>query len=258
MEYDDPEERIRELERGISDQSPRPTPQDQPPPNYQQWAPQDQPPQGWAGYTPTNQPWPAAPMVVKRNAFRGWVWLAVGLGAIGPVIAAIVIFFGSATPFTPAPQLHTADGLTGLIDSVRGEFGDTTGYELVVYPDYAIIDRASPTNEHAQQNFIYRGDWEQWAPDTMVSPFDHLVDLSQFDAAGVSTTLAEAAQLLDIDDATTTYLIIASSGGSGIDIFRKDGPAPNVKLTIHVTAPASGWIDINPDGSVVTLHPPGG
>lgn len=197
-------------------------------------------------------------MVVKRNPFRVWVWLAVALGAIGPVIAAIVIFSGSATPFTSAPELHTADGLTGLMASVRDEFGDTTGYELVVYPDYAILDRASPTNEHAQQNFIYRGDWEKWSSDSMVSPLDHLVDLSQFDAAGVSTTLAEAAQLLDIDDATTTYLIVAGSGSSGPDVFRKDGPAPNVKLTIHVTAPASGWIEINPDGSVIALYPPGG
>jgi hypothetical protein len=45
---------------------------------------------------------------------------------------------------TPPKQLQSLKGLTGLIEQAQKEFGDTMGYRLVVYPDYAVLDRADP------------------------------------------------------------------------------------------------------------------
>ena len=171
---------------------------------------------------------------------------AVAVGVVLPLVIGLVVYFSVANPFATEPELHSADGLTDLVASVRDHFGDATGYQLVVYPDYAILSRRSPTNEHAEQNFIYRGDeWRKWAPDSELGSLDHLADLGRFDAAGVSAALASAAGQLDINDATGTYLIVAGDGSG------------DLRMTVYVSAPASGRVDITPDGGVRELHRPG-
>ncbi len=45
---------------------------------------------------------------------------------------------------TPPTQLHSVGGLTGLMEQTRKRFGNTTGFRLVVYPTYAVLDRADP------------------------------------------------------------------------------------------------------------------
>ena len=45
---------------------------------------------------------------------------------------------------TPPKQLHSLGGLTGLIEQMKQKFGDTNGYRLIVYPDYASLDRPDP------------------------------------------------------------------------------------------------------------------
>ena len=150
----------------------------------------------------------------------------------------------SAAPKGPA-QLHTADGLNGLLTTIRQRFGDTMGYRLVVYPDYADIDRASPTNEHVIQDFMYRdGAWKNWAPDTSKSPLDFLADLGQFNAAAVAGQMANPPPSIDITDPTKSYLVVEGADGGGID------------LQIHNNAPGTGFMMLNPDGSVKQLYPP--
>ena len=72
--------------------------------------------------------------------------------------------------------LVPADGLTGLLATVRDKFGDTMGFRLVVYPDYAVMDRVSPNNVHVKQSFMYRdGEWKSWAPDMTATTLDKLI-----------------------------------------------------------------------------------
>src|SRR6516162_4297668 len=47
----------------------------------------------------------------------------------------------SASAAAGPTQLHTVDGLNGLFGTIRSQFGDTMGYRLVVYPDYAVLTR---------------------------------------------------------------------------------------------------------------------
>ena len=51
---------------------------------------------------------------------------------------------------TPPKQLHSLGGLTGLVEQMKQKFGDTKGYRLIVYPDYASLDRPDPNDDRRQ------------------------------------------------------------------------------------------------------------
>ena len=85
----------------------------------------------------------------------------------------------SASTAAGPTQLHTTDGLSGLLATMRSRFGDTMGFQLVVYPAYAVAERVDPKNSHVEQDFMYRdGQWNGWGADTTTSSFDVLADLS--------------------------------------------------------------------------------
>lgn len=148
------------------------------------------------------------------------------------------------TPKGPA-QLHTVEGLGGLLDTLRSKFGDTMGFQLVVYPDYAIVERADPTNSHVVQDFMYRGgQWNSWGSDTTASSFDVLADLGAFDVGAVAATLAGAPQALGAPPGSNSYLIIEGAEGGALE------------LAIHSVEPGTGFMEVNPDGSVKEIHPP--
>ena len=153
------------------------------------------------------------------------------------------------TPTQSAPagpgQLHTVEGLSGLLDTIRSKFGDTMGFQLLLYPEYATIERVDPTNSHVEQDFLYRdGQWTSWGPGTTTSSFDVLADLSAFNADAVAATLAGAPQALGAPNGGKTYLIVEGVEGGGLE------------LSIHSADPGTGFMEVNPDGSVKEIHPP--
>jgi len=151
---------------------------------------------------------------------------------------------------TPPRQLQTLGGLTGLIEQMKQKFGDTMGYRLVIYPDYASLDRADPADDRRSLNYSYRGGWD----DPTASPKSGdatAVDLSKFDAKAVVGVLRGAPETLNIKpaDVKSTYLIIEPS---------KDLTAPGtVSISIYVSSDfGSGYIELNPDGSVKQVNYP--
>ncbi len=155
----------------------------------------------------------------------------------------------ASTTATSAPagptELHTKEGLSGLLDTMRNRFGETMGFQLVVYPAYAVTERVDPNNSHVEQDFMYRdGQWKGWGSDTTTSSFDVLADLSAFNVDAVAATLASAPQSLGAPDGRQTYLIVEGAEGGGLE------------LSIHSAAPGTGFMEVNPDGSVKEIHPP--
>ncbi len=157
----------------------------------------------------------------------------------------------AAGPSASAPagptQLHTVDGLNGLFGTIRSKFGDTMGYRLVVYPDYAVLTREDAQNPRHQKEYLYRGStWQDWGSESRATSFDFVADLGKFDVAAVIAKLNRAPQALNITDVKSTYLIIEGAEGGAV----------------HLSAYASsnigdsGYIELNPDGSVKQLHPP--
>ena len=64
------------------------------------------------------------------------------------------------TVLTPPKQLQSLGGLNGLLEQIRQRFGDTTGYSLTIYPEYAVLSRADPTDERRKLSYTYRGGFD--------------------------------------------------------------------------------------------------
>jgi serine/threonine-protein kinase len=119
------------------------------------------------------------------------------------------------------------------------------GFQLVAYPDYAVLERVSPTNSHVEQDFMYRGgQWNSWGADTTTSSLDVLADLSAFNADAVAATMAGAPQALGAPDGSQMYLIVEGAEGGGVE------------LAVHSAAPGTGFMQVNPDGSIKKVFPP--
>ena len=59
-------------------------------------------------------------------------------------------------------------------------FGDTMGYSLTIYPDYAVLSRPDPKDERRKLSYSYRGGFDD--PSTSAKGDDDvLVDLAAFD-----------------------------------------------------------------------------
>jgi hypothetical protein len=156
---------------------------------------------------------------------------------------------------TPPKQLQSLNGLTGLIDQTRKKFGDTMGYNLVVYPDYAVIDRVDPNDNRRKISYTYRGGCGNPSGDGAAGSDDVLVDLSKFDDAAVVGVLRGAPQTLGIkqSDVKTTYLIFAPT----TDPATPGALAVSVYVSRYVSSDfGSGYIELDGQGNVSGVHPP--
>jgi Domain of unknown function (DUF1707) len=120
----------------------------------------------------------------------------------------------TTTPTTtppPAPlDLLSLGGLSGLIAQVRTTFGDTMGYELVVYPDHASITRPDSVNAHKTVEYVYGdGRWSSSGSET--PPEEATVgDLGKFDVQAVIAALRAAPHTLQMTGAKPDEMAIES------------------------------------------------
>lgn len=152
---------------------------------------------------------------------------------------------------TPPKQLHSLGGLTGLIEQMKQRFGDTNGYRLIVYPDYASLTRPDPTEERRELNYTYRGGWDD--PTSTSKTSDAVeVDLSKFDAKAVVGVLRGAPETLGMkpDDIKSTYLSIDPS---------TDPTTPGaLSIDVYLSSDyGSGYIELAGDGTVKQINYPG-
>jgi hypothetical protein len=157
-----------------------------------------------------------------------------------------------AKVITAPRQLHSLGGLTGLVEQMQQRFGDTMGYRLIIYPEYAVLDRADPSDERRQLSYTYRGGWGD--PSTSAkSDDDRLVDVGKFDIKAVVGLLRGAPETLGIKpgDVTSTYLNIDPS---------RDPTTPDaISIDVYVSSDfGSGYIQLADDGTVKQVNYPGG
>ena len=153
---------------------------------------------------------------------------------------------------TPPKQLHSLGGLTGLIEQMKQKFRDTNGYRLIVYPDYASLDRPDPQDDRRQLSYTYRGGWGD--PTTSAkSDDDRLVDLGKFDVKTVVGVMRGAPETLCMKpaDVKSTYL--------SIDPSRDPTTPDGVSIDVYVSSDfGSEYIQLAGDGSVKQIYYPGG
>ena len=113
------------------------------------------------------------------------------------------------------------------------------GYRLVVYPDYASLERPDPNEERRQLSYTYRGGWGD-PSSSAKSDDDVLVDLGKFDPTAVIGVLRGAPETLGIkpDDVSSTYLIV--------DPTRDPITPGELSLSIYVSSDyGSGYIELD-------------
>ncbi len=151
---------------------------------------------------------------------------------------------------TPPKQLQSLGGLSGLFEQMRQKFGDTTGFRLVIYPEYAVVDRPDTRDDRRELSYTYRGGFDD--PSTSSKDSDaRVVDLAAFDTKAVVGVLRGAPETLGIkpEDVTSTYLVIEPGD---------DPTAPGVlEVSIYVSSDfGGGYIALNPDASVKRINYP--
>ncbi len=154
---------------------------------------------------------------------------------------------------TPPRQLMSLGGLTGLFEQMRQKFGDTTGYELNIYGDYASLTRPDPREPRRTLRYDYRGGWDH-PDDSSGSHADHVVDLAKFDVKTIIGILRGAPETLGIkaSEVKNTYLFIKPSED-------KTAPPDTVQIDISVSGEfQNGSIYVNPDGTPIRTSYPSG
>jgi len=156
-----------------------------------------------------------------------------------------------AKVLTPPRQLHSLGGLNGLLEQMKQKWADTMGYSLTVYADYASLQRPDPGDERRVLQYVYRGGWG----DPSMSAKDDrdvLVDLGAFDAPIVVGIMRGAPETLGIEaeDVDNIYLSIDPSSD-------ETAPPGAIDLAIYVSSEfGSGYIELNPDGTVKQINYP--
>lgn len=132
----------------------------------------------------------------------------------------------------------TVGGLSGLIAQIRTKFGDTIGYELLVYPERAVITRPDSVNAHKTVEFTYMHGG--WITGSGSKPFDTTVgDIGKFDVQAVISALRAAPQTLHVDGGYPDYISIDSA---------EDG---TLRIALNITNGYTGrYLWVNADGSV--------
>jgi hypothetical protein len=129
-------------------------------------------------------------------------------------------------------QLHTLGGMTGLLEQMRQRFGDTTGIELAIFPDSAMLFRPDPADP--QQKLLYRfnAGWGDPTPRPRDEE-DDVADLGAFDVKAVADVLRGAPETLgvapdDVSEIVVDIDHIADPAGPGaldllVKVDRKSG-----------------------------------
>lgn len=146
---------------------------------------------------------------------------------------------------TPPRQLHSLGGLTGLLEQTRKRFGDTMGYRLVIYPEYASLDRVDPADDRRVLAYTYRGGWGDATSSAKSIADVSVVDLSKFDAKTAVGIMRGAPETLGLkqSDVKSMYLIVDPA---------KDPTTPAaLSLSLYVSSDyGGGYLVFAGDGTI--------
>jgi hypothetical protein len=157
-----------------------------------------------------------------------------------------------AKVLTPPRQLHSLGGLTGLFEQMKTKFGDTTGYGLTIYSDYASLERQDPTEPRRTLRYSYRGGWDD-PSETSTSSDAKVVDLQPVDIPGLVGLVRGAPEEFGIkaDEVETTYIDIKPNSDM-------TAPPGSIEISIYVSPKFgnSGYMELNGDLTVKRMSYP--
>ena len=118
---------------------------------------------------------------------------------------------------------------------------------MVIYPEYAVLDRVDPSDERRKVSYTYRGGWVD-ATSTSAKSDD---DVGKFDPTAIVGVFRGAPETLGIKPADVTSSYINLDPGS-------DPTAPDpLTVTVYVSSDfGSGYIEMAGDGTVKQINYP--
>ena len=158
-----------------------------------------------------------------------------------------------AKVLTPPRQLHSLGGLTGLFEQMRTKFGDTNGYDLTIYPDYASLERPDPTEPPARASLLLprrmgRSDRDQHGHRR---PARRPGEVRHPDARRRHAEARRRHSASSADEVKTLYINIEPNGDM-------TAPPDSIEISIYVSPQFgnSGYIVMNGDGSIKHVNYP--
>ena len=155
-----------------------------------------------------------------------------------------------ATVLTPPRQLQSLGGLTGLFEQMRQKFGDTKGYSISIFEDYASLERPDPNEPRRALSFYYRGGWDD-PNETSVSSDDKVVDLGAFDIPKIVGLIRGAPESVGINPTEVKSTHVSIEPNSDIT-----APPGSIEISVYVTPKFgnSGYLSLNGDGTVKRIN----
>jgi len=156
---------------------------------------------------------------------------------------------GEATPSGAGSTYSlTRAGVRGFIAQYRARFATTQVVDLVLYPDYAVV-QVPQAGGRRHAGFLYRANegWTDFGGVSANFPGARPVDLTQLDVAGLMRNIARARHTLGVESPTTTYVIV-----------RQYAPAdavPSVDIHVSNEFNESGYLATRLDGAVERAYP---
>lgn len=157
-----------------------------------------------------------------------------------------------ATVLTAPRQLQSLGGLNGLFQQMKDKFGDTKGYDLTIFDDYASLERPDPSEPRRVLRYSYRGGWDD-PSETSVGSDARVVDLAAFDVPTFVGLIRGAPETLGIDPAEVKQIHISVGPNSDIT-----APPESIEISVYVSPQFgnSGYIEFNGDASVKRINYP--
>jgi hypothetical protein len=157
----------------------------------------------------------------------------------------------AAKVITPPMRLHSQGGLEGLLEQMRQRFGDTMGYGLTIYPDYASLVRPDPNDDRRTLSYYYKGGFDDPTTSTPTEG-DRVVDLGAINVKEVVATLRGVPGAVGIEPSEIlqdrTYLTI--------DGTRESQSPTDLTLRVSMSSDfGSGSVTFGPDGTIKRIDP---
>jgi hypothetical protein len=150
---------------------------------------------------------------------------------------------------TMPTEFHTLAGMTALLDTIRQRFGGTTGIELAVWSDQAMLLLPDPSDDEAKLLYRFRNGWGD-ASSRSRDPEDVPADLGAFDVAAAVEALRASPETVGIAPGDVSDVVI------DIDWLHDPAGPGALELMIKVssTSGADGFVFLDSAGAIKTVE----
>lgn len=146
----------------------------------------------------------------------------------------------------------TAAGIRGFLATYQNKFGTPRVVDLVMYPDYAVVDVPVAGGRGRQASWIYRpsSGWTSAGGVRAVFPGSGTVNTRRLNVDALVRNIARARATLKVETPTTTYVILR--------FIRRIDAVPAVDIHVANNFQESGYLATTLTGRVKRAYPFGG